>query len=167
MVDSWFYSHCTSWKHVPSNSCTMLIWAFVFHFYILGLMSWIRTNLSFEGLKFESPSKWNSYEGFNLDHWRRSTKTMRIYRAHAGIPTLLITNEVLPCLLFIVIPHYFGDLLLYHDENYVFFEIKIVVYVRVNQQSYRFLCGMVLTQGNLHDKGDNLFATTTSLHISM
>ena len=33
--------------------------------------SWIWTNPSTEGLKFESPSKWNSYEGFNLDHWRR------------------------------------------------------------------------------------------------
>ena len=42
--------------------------SFVFHFYILGLTSWIWTNLSIEGLKFESPSKWNSYEGFNLEH---------------------------------------------------------------------------------------------------
>ena len=56
------------WKHVPYNSCTRLIRAFVFHFYILGFMSWIRINLSSEGLKIESPSKWNSYEGFNLDH---------------------------------------------------------------------------------------------------
>ena len=39
----------------------------VFHFYILGLTSWIQTNPSTEGLKFESPSKWNSYEGFNLE----------------------------------------------------------------------------------------------------
>ena len=31
---------------------------FAFHFYILGLTSWIWTN----------PSKWNSYEGFNLEH---------------------------------------------------------------------------------------------------
>ena len=71
---------------------------FVFHFYILGcsipvtnrawelkpvtnkaingaakeiLMSWIWTNLSTEGLKFESPSKRNSHEGFNLEHWLR------------------------------------------------------------------------------------------------
>ena len=41
---------------------------FVFHFYILGLMPWIWTNFSVEGLKFESPSEWNSYKGFNLEH---------------------------------------------------------------------------------------------------
>ena len=43
--------------------------SFVFHFCILGLTSWIWTDPSAEGLKFESPSKWNSYEGFNLEHW--------------------------------------------------------------------------------------------------
>ena len=43
--------------------------SFVFPFYILGLMSWIWTSPSLERLKFENPSKWNSYEGFNLDHW--------------------------------------------------------------------------------------------------
>ena len=42
--------------------------SFVFHFYILGLMFWVETDLSTEGLEFESPSKWNSYEGFNLEH---------------------------------------------------------------------------------------------------
>ena len=40
----------------------------VFHFYVLRLTSWIWTNPSTEGLKFESPSKWNSYAGFNLEH---------------------------------------------------------------------------------------------------
>jgi hypothetical protein len=44
--------------------------SFVFHFYILGSMSWIQTNPSSEELKFESPSKGNSYEGFNLELWR-------------------------------------------------------------------------------------------------
>ena len=43
--------------------------SFVFHFYILGLTSWIWTSPSTERLKFESPSKWNSYESFNLEHW--------------------------------------------------------------------------------------------------
>ena len=43
--------------------------SFVFHFYILGLTSWIWNNPSTEKLKFESPSKWNSYEVFNLEHW--------------------------------------------------------------------------------------------------
>ena len=43
--------------------------SFVCHFYIHGLTSWIWTNPSTKGLNFESPSKWNSYEGFNLEHW--------------------------------------------------------------------------------------------------
>ena len=42
--------------------------SFVFSFYILRLTSWIWTNRSIKGLKFESPSKWNSYVGFNLEH---------------------------------------------------------------------------------------------------
>ena len=61
-LDGWFY-----WKHVPHNSCTSLIWVLYFHFYILGLTSWIWTSLSTEGLKCENPSKWNSYEDFNLE----------------------------------------------------------------------------------------------------
>ena len=46
-----------------------LYMSFVFHLYILGLTAWIWTNLSIGGLKFENPSKWNSYEGLNLDHF--------------------------------------------------------------------------------------------------
>ena len=42
--------------------------SFVFHFYILELTSWIWTSPSTKGLKFASPSKWNSYKGFNLEH---------------------------------------------------------------------------------------------------
>ena len=42
---------------------------FVFHFYILGLTSWIWINPSIEELRIETPSKWNSYEGFNLKHY--------------------------------------------------------------------------------------------------
>ena len=45
------------------NSCTSIIWVLYFSFYILRLTSWIWTNPSIERLKFESPSKWNSYEG--------------------------------------------------------------------------------------------------------
>ena len=60
--------------HIVLELCTIYFihkfdMSFVFHFYILGLTSWIWTSVSTEGLKFESPSKWNSYEGFNLDHW--------------------------------------------------------------------------------------------------
>jgi hypothetical protein len=43
--------------------------SFVFHLYILGVMSWIWTSATTEGLKFETTSKWNSCEGFNLEHW--------------------------------------------------------------------------------------------------
>ena len=62
--------------HVALNICTILLMHkfnmnFIFHFYILGLTSWIWTNRSTKELKFESPSKWDSYEGFNLDHWWR------------------------------------------------------------------------------------------------
>ena len=46
--------------------------SFVLHFYVLGLTSWIWTNPSTEELKFESPSKWNSYGGFHLEHWTHS-----------------------------------------------------------------------------------------------
>jgi hypothetical protein len=41
--------------------------SFVFHFHILGLTFWIWTNPSTERLKFDNPSKWNSYESFNLE----------------------------------------------------------------------------------------------------
>ena len=52
----------------------------VLHFYILGLMSWIWTNPSTEEFKFESPTKSNSYEDFNLEHsmgsWTQITPTL-------------------------------------------------------------------------------------------
>jgi hypothetical protein len=56
------YPHCTENMYKFNMS-------FVFHIYILGSMSWIWTSPSTERLKFESPSKWNSYEGFNLEQW--------------------------------------------------------------------------------------------------
>ena len=51
--------------HIVPETCT--IWSmhkfniiiFVFHFYIVGLTSWIWTNPLIERLKFESSSKWN------------------------------------------------------------------------------------------------------------
>ena len=45
---------CTIWF---MHKCSMSL---TFHFYILGLTSWIWTNPSTEELKFESLSKWNS-----------------------------------------------------------------------------------------------------------
>ena len=56
------------------KTCTILFMhefnvSFVFRFYILGSNSWIWINPSTKGLKFGSPSKWNSYEGFNIDQW--------------------------------------------------------------------------------------------------
>ena len=56
---------CTTWFMHKFNM------SFVFHFHILELTSWIWTNPLTEGLKFESPSKWNSFEGFNLEHWHQ------------------------------------------------------------------------------------------------
>jgi len=43
--------------------------SFVFYFYILRLTSRIWTNPAIKGLKCESPAKWNSYQGFNFEHW--------------------------------------------------------------------------------------------------
>jgi hypothetical protein len=60
--------------HIVPETCTISVMhtfnmSIVFYFYILRFTSWIWTNPSIEELKFESPSKWNSYEGFNLEHW--------------------------------------------------------------------------------------------------
>ena len=49
--------------HIALETCTIYFMhkfsmSFVFHYYILGLASWIWAN----------PSKWNSNEGFNLEH---------------------------------------------------------------------------------------------------
>ena len=62
--------------HIVLKTCTIIIHAkvqyeSVIHFYILGLPSWIWTHPSIEELKFESPSKWHSYEGLNLEHCTR------------------------------------------------------------------------------------------------
>ena len=70
-LDGWFLI-----LHIILETCTKYFMhkfnaSFIFHFYILiRSTSWIWTNPSIERLKFESPSKWNSYEGVNLDeHW--------------------------------------------------------------------------------------------------
>ena len=69
-LDGWFLI-----LHIILEMCTIHFMhefniSFVFHFYILiRLTPWIWTNISIEGLTFESPWKWNSYEGFNLQHW--------------------------------------------------------------------------------------------------
>ena len=56
--------------------------SFVFHFYILNrLTSWIWTDPSTEELKFESHSKWNTYEGFNLEHWSWCTRSIILVAA--------------------------------------------------------------------------------------
>jgi len=58
--------------HIVLETCTIFMhkfdMRFVFHLYILRLTSWIWTNPTIEGLKFDIPSKWNSYEDFNLQH---------------------------------------------------------------------------------------------------
>jgi hypothetical protein len=78
-LDGWFLilhvvmETCIIWKY-----STSLIWVFLFHFDILRLTFWSWTNPSTEGLEFESPSKWNSYEGFDLEHCIRVVSIMRI-----------------------------------------------------------------------------------------
>ena len=73
-LDGWFLnsSHCNGHVYL-CNSCTTLIrMSFVVRFYnILGSTSWIRTDPSIKALKCKNPSKWNSYEGFNLEHCAR------------------------------------------------------------------------------------------------
>ena len=64
--------------HIVLKTCTievmrMFNMSFIFHFYVLGLTSCIWTSPSTEALKFETPSKWNSYEGFNLEHCLQAT----------------------------------------------------------------------------------------------
>ena len=72
-LDGWFLilhiilETCTTWFMQKFNM------SLVFSFYILGLASWIWTNPSTEGVKLESPSKWNYYEGFNLEHCTQTT----------------------------------------------------------------------------------------------
>ena len=53
-------------------------------------MSWIWTNPSPERLKVESPSKWHSYEGFNLDHclW-----VMPLRLPWAAVPFLYLSHS--------------------------------------------------------------------------
>ena len=74
--------------------------SFVFHFYIPGLTSWIWTNPSTEELKFESPSKWNSYEGFNLEnnmhgnHHSSSTIHSLIPFIHSMGPTSTLPGQM-------------------------------------------------------------------------
>jgi hypothetical protein len=75
---------------------------FVFHFYILELTAWIRTNCSSGGLKFENPSKWNSYEGFNLEHWTSCEAALLLtaYKAF-GLPQGCGNNSFI-CFIFIL-----------------------------------------------------------------
>ena len=60
--------------HIVLETCTILVMyksntSFAFRFHILGLTCWIWTNHSIKTLKFDSPSKWHSNEGFKLEHW--------------------------------------------------------------------------------------------------
>ena len=66
MVDSWLFTLYR--KHVPYNSCTSWIWVLYCISIFLDWRLGFEPTLQLKGLKFESPSKWNSYEGFNLEH---------------------------------------------------------------------------------------------------
>ena len=66
--DGWSQFFTLYWKRVPCNSCTSLIWVLYSISIFLDWRLGSEPNPSVEWLKFESPSKWNSYEGFNLEH---------------------------------------------------------------------------------------------------
>ena len=68
-LDGWLYSSYCIKNMYHIKFMYKFNTRYVFRFYIIRLMSWIRTNPSTQGLKFESPSKWNLYEGVNLEHW--------------------------------------------------------------------------------------------------
>jgi hypothetical protein len=61
--------------------------SFVFDSYNLKLTSWTWDSPGIEGLKFESPSKWISYEGFNLETWIK-TESLQ-YLPHFFLPHCL------------------------------------------------------------------------------
>ena len=71
--------------------------SFVFHFNILGLTSWIWTGPSIdEELKFESPWKWNSYEGFNPEHWHLPKRGNNCMQAYLSVWRQLILVDLTP-----------------------------------------------------------------------
>ena len=79
--------------HIVLEICIILFihkfnMSFVSHFCILGLTSWIWTNLSTEGLKFESP--WNE------THIKASILTIG-WRFHFDLPTLTHMGPGLGC----------------------------------------------------------------------
>ena len=94
--DHWLYIYV---NHVQSGIIYIILlhkfhMSFVFHFYILGLTSWIWTKPSTEGLKFESPSKWNSYEGFNPELWLVTKWTIEIPPTCPRSPKHLLKAKV-------------------------------------------------------------------------
>ena len=89
MVDCQFFK--LYWKHVPYISCTSLIWGLQF---ISIFLDW--TSPSAEMLKFESPSKWNSYEGFNLEHWGVGSKYVICNQTTIKVAVQVMTWACLP-----------------------------------------------------------------------
>jgi hypothetical protein len=79
-------SHPTARKHVPHNSCAKFHMSFVFQFYIiLGWTSWIWTNTSIEGLRFDSPSKLGSCAVATFMWWLQAKgASTRAGRRHTG-----------------------------------------------------------------------------------
>jgi hypothetical protein len=74
-LDGWFLI-----RHIVLETCTIeFMHKFKVTFYILELTSWIWTSPSTERLKFERHSKWNSYESFNLEHWRLGRSAWEIW----------------------------------------------------------------------------------------
>ena len=63
-LDGWFLIFRIVLEHMYHIIHAQLSYEFCVSF----LYYWIRTNPSSEKLKYESPSKWNSYAAFDLEH---------------------------------------------------------------------------------------------------
>ena len=104
-LDDWFLN-----LHIVLETCTRSFMhkfnmSLVIHFYILGLAYWIWTNPSIEAMKFENPSKWNSYESFDLEHCLEP-HTLRFQPTIYLPPSLMpLTSFIAPCLDFFVFEH--------------------------------------------------------------
>ena len=77
-LDGWFLIFSHSTRNMYHIMHAWVWYEFCVSFYILELTSWIWTNPSPKGLEFENPSKWNLYEGFNLEHCSRSIKILSL-----------------------------------------------------------------------------------------
>jgi hypothetical protein len=102
-LDGWFLIlPALYWKQVSCNSCTSLVWVLHFISIFLDWCLGFEPTLQLKGLEFESPSKWNSYEGFNLEHWLHGHQTMRFWSMIGRDPTVVCNTNRLHVDVFLV-----------------------------------------------------------------